>query len=207
MATSDAGASEPDRSDRARASPVESSIELLELARAGDAGALDRLCARYLPRLLSWASGRLPASARGLLDTGDMVQEVLLRSIRRLDTFEHRSTGGFHAYLRRGLTNRIRDEIRRAGRSPRVNALTEQEPDHAPSALEDLVGREQVQRYEEALTRLNPHDREAIIARIELGCSYPEVADTLGKPSADAARMAVGRALVRLAEEMSRERH
>jgi DNA-directed RNA polymerase specialized sigma24 family protein len=41
-----------------------------------------------------------------------------------------------------------------------------------------------------------------VIARIEMGCSYPEIADALGKPSADAARKATARALVRLAEEM-----
>jgi DNA-directed RNA polymerase specialized sigma24 family protein len=34
--------------------------------------------------------------------------------------------------------------------------------------------------------------------------SYEEIAQLLGKPSADAARMAVHRALVRLAEEMKR---
>ena len=45
---------------------------------------------------------------------------------------------------------------------------------------------------------------EAVIARIEMGCSYAEVAELMGKPSADAARMMVSRALVRLAEEMRR---
>ena len=43
-----------------------------------------------------------------------------------------------------------------------------------------------------------------MIARIELGCSYAEVAELMDKPSADAARMTVSRALVRLAEEMRR---
>jgi DNA-directed RNA polymerase specialized sigma24 family protein len=36
--------------------------------------------------------------------------------------------------------------------------------------------------------------------------SYQEIADALGKPSVAAAHMAVSRALVRLAEEMSSER-
>ena len=50
--------------------------------------------------------------------------------------------------------------------------------------------------------RLRSEEREAIIARVELGLSYQELADALGKPSADAARKAAERALVRLAEEM-----
>jgi DNA-directed RNA polymerase specialized sigma24 family protein len=37
-----------------------------------------------------------------------------------------------------------------------------------------------------------------------MGCSYAEVAELMGKPSVDAARMAVSRALVKLAEEMRR---
>jgi len=40
------------------------------------------------------------------------------------------------------------------------------------------------------------------VSRVEFGMSYEEVAEVLGKPSANAARMAVVRALVRLAEEM-----
>jgi hypothetical protein len=36
-----------------------------------------------------------------------------------------------------------------------------------------------------------------------MDCSYEQVAQALAKPSPDAARMAVSRALLRLAEEMS----
>ena len=45
-------------------------------------------------------------------------------------------------------------------------------------------------------------DREAIIGRVEMGYSYEELAEALGKPTADSARKAARRALVRLAEEM-----
>ena len=60
------------------------------------------------------------------------------------------------------------------------------------------------ERYEAALASLSDDDREAIVARVELGGTYEEVAIALGKPSADAARMAVGRALLKLAEGMGR---
>ena len=59
--------------------------------------------------------------------------------------------------------------------------------------------------YDEALDRLTASEREAIIGRIELGLTYPELATAMGKPGPDAARMAVARALVRLAEEMGRD--
>jgi DNA-directed RNA polymerase specialized sigma24 family protein len=68
------------------------------------------------------------------------------------------------------------------------------------------VGQEAIERYEAALQRLRAEDREAIIARVELGMPHEELARLLGKPSANAARMAVERALVRLAAEMGRAR-
>jgi O6-methylguanine-DNA--protein-cysteine methyltransferase len=42
-----------------------------------------------------------------------------------------------------------------------------------------------------------------VIARIELGQTYAEIASALGKPSTEAARMAVNRALARLARFMT----
>jgi RNA polymerase sigma-70 factor (ECF subfamily) len=56
------------------------------------------------------------------------------------------------------------------------------------------------------MERLRPEDREAVVARVELGLSHAEVAESLGKPSVAAAHMPVSRALVRLAEEMAHER-
>jgi len=42
-----------------------------------------------------------------------------------------------------------------------------------------------------------------VVARLELGCSYQEIADLLAKPTPDAARMVVGRALTKLARLMA----
>ena len=76
--------------------------------------------------------------------------------------------------------------------------------DAAKSPLEEAIGREAVERYEQALERLKAEEREAIIARIEMGYSYDELAQVLGNPTPDAARKTARRALVRLAEEMRR---
>jgi len=61
-------------------------------------------------------------------------------------------------------------------------------------------------QYEKALERLKPEEREAIIARVEMGHSYEELAVMLDKRTAEAARKTAQRALVRLAEEMKRGR-
>lgn len=181
----------------------ESSFTLVERACQGDERALNDLCARYLPRLERWAHGRLPAWARGPLDTHDLVQEALAGVARRIRRFDPHHKGAFQAYVRQALLNRVRDQIRVAGRRPTAG-LDPEAASSDPSPLELAIGREALERYEAALERLTPADRNAIILRVELGCPIAEVAEALDKPSLDAARMAVTRALVRLAAEMSR---
>jgi DNA-directed RNA polymerase specialized sigma24 family protein len=108
--------------------------------------------------------------------------------------------------MRNAVLNRLRDELRRKGRAPESTNLEGIEAETADSPLEAAIGREKVEAYETALDCLKPEEREVIIARIELGYSYQELAVMLEKPSADAARKASERALVRLAEEMKRGR-
>jgi RNA polymerase sigma-70 factor (ECF subfamily) len=95
--------------------------------------------------------------------------------------------------------NRIRNEIRRASRHPAPETL-DSAAAGGLSPLEDLIGKQAVDAYDEAMGALEPHEREAIIGRVELGLSYEELAAAMGRPSPDAARMAVGRALLKLAQ-------
>jgi RNA polymerase sigma-70 factor (ECF subfamily) len=180
----------------------ESSFTLVERACQGDDQALNELCARYLPRLQRWAHGRLPAFARGPLDTHDLVQEALAGVAQRIRRFEPQHKGAFQAYVRQALLNRVRDRIRRVSKVQEI-ALDFEKVSSDPSPLEAAIGVEALERYEAALHRLSPADRIAIILRVELGCPLAEVAEALDKPSLAAARMAVSRALVRLAGEMS----
>jgi RNA polymerase sigma-70 factor (ECF subfamily) len=188
-----------------RGPDAESSPQLIERARAGDQSALDVLFARHLPALLRFASGRLPRWSRDLSDTVDLVQATVLNSLKHLDRFECRGEGALLAYLRQGIVNRIKDERRNATRRPQIASLDSAIPDAAPSPLEDAIGQEALERYENALARLHDEERQAVIARLELGHSYAEIATLLNKPSRDAARMLVARALVKLAEEMERD--
>jgi DNA-directed RNA polymerase specialized sigma24 family protein len=98
--------------------------------------------------------------------------------------------------------NRIRDECRRVARRPGVGEFDEDTPASGESPLEQAIGRQAVENYEAALQLLTEEERQAVVARIEMGFSFQELAIMLGKPTADAARMAVSRSLVRLAEHM-----
>lgn len=179
------------------------SSSLLELAQNGDRAALETLVARYRPRLVRWASGRLPRWARDITDTQDLVQETLFQTFRRIGSFEQRGEGALQAYLRQVLLNRIREELRRLKRKPAKSDVDSQAPDDGSSPLDEAIGREAVERYERALAGLRAEDREAIVARVELGCTNREMAALLNKPSGNAARMAIERALVRLAKRMA----
>lgn len=187
-------------------SDAESSFELVIRARAGDQTALDDLFARYLPRLRRWAHGRLPQAARGSYETQDLVQDTLTKVFRRIQSFEPRHPGAFRDYVWTTLWNCIRDIARSYQRKGPSDPLDSAIPGYLPSPLEEAMGREVLDRYENALERLRPEEREAIVARIEMGLSHADVAAALGKPSVEAAHMAVSRALMRLAEEMAHER-
>jgi RNA polymerase sigma-70 factor, ECF subfamily len=183
-----------------------SSFDLLLAAKHGDEEALGLLYERYLPRLRRFGHGRLPLSCRGALDTNDVVQEVLIQALPHIASFEPRHAGAFPAYLRRMLLNRIVDLARARNRRPGIDPLDSVDHYAAsdPSPMELLIGHEAVERYEAALARLKPLDRDLIVSRLEFDFTAAELAEMFGKPSAAAAQMAVSRALVRLAEEMAR---
>jgi RNA polymerase sigma-70 factor (ECF subfamily) len=192
----------PDSSSAANRSPLESTAALLDRVRVGDDDARERLFARFLPILTRWAHRRLPVSARDTADTHDLVQVTLLRAFNNLERFDARGEGAFLAYLRQILLNLVRDEIRRAVRTAPRTELPAELAGSGPSVVEEVVGRDLLQRYEAALAALPPEMQEAVILRIELGYSHQAVADALRKPSADAARVMVARALVKIAQAM-----
>jgi RNA polymerase sigma-70 factor (ECF subfamily) len=176
----------------------EPTIELVISARAGDRLALEALLERCLPPVKRWAHGRLPAHARGALDTGDLVQEAAIHVLARLDKFEPRHVGAMQAYLRTSVVNRIRDEIRRVGRRPETVELTTEPASDATSPLEVAIRGEAYERYRSALTKLRPRDRQMVVARVEMQWSVDQIVQRFSMPSLDAARVAVSRALKRL---------
>ena len=181
---------------------LDSTAVLIQRVREGDKDSLERLMQRHVAPLRRYVSGRLPRWARDLADTDDLVQDTLLRTFSKLDAFDVRGVGALQAYLRQAAMNRLRDELRRKGRAPVLVDVHELNVAGEGSPLEEAIGAEAAARYVAALARLEPEEREAIIGRVEMDYSYAELAEVLGKPTADAARKAARRALLRLAEEM-----
>ena len=80
------------------------------------------------------------------------------------------------SYLKSGVRNRIVDEIRKVSKRPALRETLSgiEAPEASPVDL--ALGRETVQRYRKALHELKPAERDAVIARVEMGCSYAEIA-------------------------------
>lgn len=184
---------------------AESSEQLLQRVRRGDREAIESLMARYLPRLMRWTSGRLPRWARDVADTADLVQDVLTRTLPKLGQISPPRERALQAYLRRAVTNRIRDQYRHAIRQPETVQLPDEYPASDASPLDCALQQDIAAHYSTALQRLSAADRDLVVARLELDYTYDQIAVMLGRPSADAARMAVSRALVRMAREMARD--
>lgn len=187
-------------------SEIESTARLLDRVRDGDPTARNDLVARYLPMLRRWSHGRLPRAARDMTDTDDLVQVALMKALNKIEGFVPRREGAFLAYLRTTVLNSVRDELRRMARRPGRDSLDERMPSFGPSLVERAIGQEMLEAYEAALSGLPEEHQEAVIMRVEFGYTYPEIAEALGSPTANAARMTVSRALIRLAEEMDEHR-
>lgn len=181
--------------------PSDSTVDILERAQRGDRSAALILIERAVPAVRGWARGRLPQSARNDADTEDIMQDVVLRTLKGIARFQHRTVGGLQAYLRTSVINRIRDLIRASERRGIVETLGDEVGDSQPSPLESAIMREKFDAFLGALQRLKPADRQVIVWRLELGYSVDEIATRLGKSKA-AAGMTVTRAMARLGKEL-----
>lgn len=203
MNSSDAG---PDR-PHPPVADVLNTGDLLSRVRGGDEGARDELFRRYRLPLERFLHGRLPAAARGVLDTQDATQEVCIKVFRSLGRFDHRGIGSFWAYLRQAAMNWVRDLAKTPGKLRQASSLPEetrsQPAGSARSPLAEALTAENLAAFEAAVLTLDEKPRNALLMRIELDLDYRVIAEDCGYPSPDAARMAVTRALERVATEMS----
>ena len=177
-------------------------MELVERARGGDDTAWEMLMRRYRAPLQRFARSRLARQPHRLADTDDVVQDVTIKVFRRLHCIELRFPGALLAYLRRSVSNRVADEHRRSVRQGPTATLDDNLPDGRQSPLELTLDRDKVRAYRTALLALNHDDRLAIVMRLERGEGYDAIASRLGKPTPNAARVAVARAMFKLAKHM-----
>jgi RNA polymerase sigma factor (sigma-70 family) len=140
------------------------------------------------------------------METGDVVQDVLIRAIRTFPDFELRHEHSFPAYLRTILANRLLDLGRVDARRPPPKPLDDgiDPPAGDPSPFDAAAAAERQARFDAALKTLSVSDQELIFLRTELGCDYEEIAEILGRSNPNALRVALRRAILRLGQQIAK---
>jgi RNA polymerase sigma-70 factor (ECF subfamily) len=146
-------------------------VELVRKATSGDGQALDVLVTRYTPRV-----NRLAAQLfEDLEEARDAAQESLVKLCTRLRQF--RGEAQFATWLHRLVVNTCRDRMA-SQRVRRTEPLLfeEQAVDEAsdPSTLAALADLRR--DVAEALARLSPKQRAAVILKDSFGLPYADVA-------------------------------
>ena len=190
-------------------------LQLVRRAQSGDRAALQPLFERYYERVRRIARVRLGQGLRQRMDSGDIVQETFLAALGAFDHFEVRDESSLLQWLAVLLENRIRDAAdwndaarRAAGRERplvaqgRSGTIAIDPAASGPTPADGAARDEQLAALDDALAGLPEQDRELIVLRDYVGMSWDEVAQRVGRPSADAARMAHGKVLLELAARM-----
>ena len=166
--------------------------------------ALEQMLASCLPPLRRWVSARLPDAVRGAIDAEDIVQDAVLKTLGRLPRVQFADAEALAAYMRQALRNRLCDLYRESHRRPALEPLDESMCRREESPLDRLLREETVLKVRGALRRLPPATSRAVVLRIVAGRSFANVARAVDRPSPDAARVAVRRALDQLGKTMVR---
>ena len=187
--------------------------QLVVLAKAGDAAALDRLCRVYGERVRRIIRLRMGRNLRPKLDSMDLVQDALLDALKGLGNFTYKNEGDFLRWLSRIAQNALghnleklhanKRYIRREVRLDNYGPTTGGGLASAPGPIEGttpsviMSRKEELDKLEKAIDQLKPEHKEVIILTKIEGFSYKEIGERLGK-SADAVGMLLSRAMVAL---------
>jgi len=188
--------------------------ELLEQARQGDAGAVERLLTTHREPLRRMIGLRLDPALAARVDASDIVQDVLLEAHRRLQDYLRKPAMPFHLWLRHIAKDHIIDAHRHERLAQRRSIDREQSlhahrPDESSfdwaaqffdqelTPASAAMRQEMERKVQEAIERLDEDDREIILMRYVEQLSNQDVAQALELTEA-AASMRCLRAVRRL---------
>jgi len=190
--------------------PVEHLIEtavLLDKIRDGDSAAINDLFDRYKLYLAALLKNRLPYTARGIMETQDLVQDVCLKVLPYLNRFKYKGIGSFWSYIRVIAINHTVAVWKSNLKDSKNNRLPDetnlQPPSKESSPLKKLMIQEQYNSFEETIKKLTDRKRFALLMRLELGIDFSTIAQDCGYPSKSAARMDVYRTIKWVSKEMN----
>lgn len=192
--------------------------ELLVNLRNGDEQALHELLVRHLDWIRSYVHKKLTGIARRHADTGDIVQEVMVRALKHGPQFVVESDDLFRGLMGRIVINTITSVARHEGaegRSPQreraaptdsVLYLDGDKPVRAVTLPPDRAAKSEERDWIDlGLRLLDPADRAVLTRRDWHGKSFVDIAAEL-EIQEDAARMRYKRAVKKLAGIVTRIR-
>lgn len=194
----------------------QNSVALIQAGKEGDSQALNVLFARHHQRILRIVRLRLNPGLRERLklQSMDIVQEMFLHALKKLQSFQYTGDGSFIHWLSRIVENVIRDQLDYVfaqKRSPEGECSLDQSITESNDKLHlhDVVSREDTSptqhilkrdiktAVDELLLELSEADREVIIQHQLEGLTFVEIASYAGK-SEDAVRKQFKRSFQKL---------
>ncbi|MEZ5966783.1 MAG: sigma-70 family RNA polymerase sigma factor [Planctomycetota bacterium] len=187
--------------------------ETIALAASGDARARQTLVEGFYPTVERLVHKQLAQSFRQhhawigpLFSTGDVVHDVLVQVLDRLDAFAGDGDAEFAAYLATAVSHRLIDavrhhqagcrDVRRRAPTPVGEAAEDGATRNDPPEVAALAERMTI--FRRVLDALPPADRALIELRLSDGLTFVEIAQRLGYASDNSARKAFDRAEARL---------
>ncbi len=177
--------------------PSSQTRDLFARGQAGDRGAMSLAFGRVVARLRGWTRARLPHEMRGGALTEDVLHDAAVNVLQRMEGLRLKEAGDLEAYIRQTIVNQIRDRSKWRRRHPH-EPLAVDRPSREESPLDAAIRCERWAPYQAAFDALTESEREALIARFDMGLGYEAIAALTERRSADAARMIVNRALDKL---------
>lgn len=172
-------------------------LRLVELARAGDRAARQRLYRQHVGRVFRTVRGTLRSDA----EAEDVTQDAMLTALTSLHRYSPRSGTHFAAWLTTIAINTMRRRFRR--RRPELTATGElpDVPDTEADAGDDIDRAKQRAALLRALAELAPREREIVSLRYGAELDAAEIAAELGLEPANV-RKILERARARLGERI-----
>ncbi len=163
----------------------EEDFRLVTLAKTGDMRAYDSLVTRHQGKIYAMIRNMVKNDA----DAWDLSQEAFVKAWQALPKFEARAR--FSTWLFRIAHNTVYDWVRKrkiesAGElndeifdRDRIDSSAKTAPAHIDSPDDAMVNTELREKIEEALAKLSPEHREAVVLKDVQGLSYKEIAEVM----------------------------
>jgi len=162
---------------------VDEDLQLLQRCLAGENSAWESLLRAYTRKIYNLCY-RFTGRAE---EAEDLTQEVFIKVFQTLRTFDS-AQGSFSTWLHRVARNHLVDHYRRTRKDRMTGSIEEdlewisEKPSAGSGPSDHVEARERKEQLQQALDRLSPDLREAVVLRDLHDLDYLEIAQVLGVP-------------------------